>query len=245
LHFLAHKWKSQSVGFLPLLFTTIVRRLSEGVAEKVQTTRSTVNWTLDLLREWALHLLRTQAAAIFKEDRPIQSNSSANDATTSSKKRSHASMQDAAGPSSVSSGAVPSVLNDVMHRCLKSLNPWLAPLLPMLLTIFKQHHAQSRPHAVSQLELLLHLTTKSLYPAHRVPAPTQLQLDAPADGTPHGHEAIRQFLLTHRSAATNPSSEHATATNALELLCAHPFLPIGLVPNDESTSLWLSDEGEE
>lgn len=117
LLFLAQKWRGQSLPFLQMILVRIVQTLADEGAKQQHAgaTRTVDTWTLDLLREWAVHLVKNHPHVLFKEDRPTGAAGVGADAA--SKKRGHAAMQsESTSPSSA--------LDEVVHRCIKSLNPW-------------------------------------------------------------------------------------------------------------------------
>jgi hypothetical protein len=242
LLFLTHRLRSsssQQINLLALLLDTIVQRLS--AAPKQQQSATQQSWELDLSREWAMHLLQNHAALLFKDERSpdaAASNTAAATATTTpSKKRSHASM--AAAPAAAAtqqasdSSSRTSLIDALMHRCLKHLNPWLASLLPLLLPLFKQAHQQSpqRAEQIAQLEMLLHVTTRALYPNQRMAAPTNGAVSAAGGGAASAAASssalppprtafqaqqtlasVRAFLA-ERASAANAESNGALATS--------------------------------
>ena len=251
LQFLAHKWRTQQgLPFLTIILKAIIKRLAHDEGDnnsQQQTSDSSINWKKDLLREWALHLLKNHSTILFKEEPKYQHQHQHDSAETtsvpSSKKRSHSSMQNDASTNAHSN------VDELMYACLKSLNPWLAPLVPLILPYFKLAHngaSGKRRQAIMKMELLLHITMKSLYPNHPIKLPNQMKLD-PTPAVSDGE--IQSFIHQHQPstmASITGADTNANTTNvnsAIEAVKDFPFLPIGMSTNGDEMNLWIEDEG--
>lgn len=245
LQFLAHKWRTQqNLPFYGLLLKCMIGRLSGPSSSR---SPSQVDWPKDLVREWAVHILKTQAAHIFKEERTTTKEND-NSAATPGKKRTHAAMSDAASSSSASSTPL---IDELMYRCLKSLNVWLAPLVPLLLPCFKHAHSGAcgvSAVGLSNLDLLVHLTTSRLYPDQRTPKPNNININTNSDNT-HAEDtkkAMQEFIQAHKkqalSAVIAGESASSSSSAVLGRMADFPVMPIGMA-NQEQQSLWLENEG--
>lgn len=117
----------------------------------------------------------------------------------------------------------------------------LASLVPLLLPIFKRHHA-SRPESVSQLELLLHLATSRRFPQYRVAPPATITLNKPQ---PYAdvQASIQQVIDERRALEPTVGPKAARLPHdGIELVRDFPFVPIGLVPDQDDATLWIEDE---
>jgi len=253
--FLAHRLRSQQINLLGLLLTSLVQRLSTASKRTpVAVPASADTWALDLAREWSLHLLQTHSAALFKEERAdVSSNFSA----TPSKKRSHASMS--ASASTAPSAGQESLLDTLVHGCLKHLNPWLAPLLPLLLPPLKQIHPEHGAQ-IAQLERILHVTTRALYPNQQFAATSSAAKPsanaAAAVSSPDAAQTlatVREFLSSHSASrrystgAAASASAGASSRDGAALptrMLDFPLVPLGLAPGGMNVedSLWIEDD---
>jgi hypothetical protein len=125
----------------------------------------------------------------------------------------------------------------------------LAPLLPLLLPLFKQQHGD-RSAAVARLEMLLYLTTKSLYPTDRVMLPTSVTTAAAATvaaNPPPPVEAIRSFIDTQKASDSSDQSAQSSAAAPSSARCervsSFPFLPLGVAPGDVDSPAALLEDG--
>lgn len=125
----------------------------------------------------------------------------------------------------------------------------LAPLLPLLLPLFKQQHGDRAP-AVARLEMLLYLTTKSLYPADRVMLPTSVTTAAAAaakENPPATVDAVRSFIAAQQAAESAgqsaPSPAVAPSAARFERVSSFPFLPLGVAPGDVDSPAALLEDG--
>jgi hypothetical protein len=134
----------------------------------------------------------------------------------------------------------------------------LAPLLPILFPLSKkQHGAVQHTPAMQRLELLLHLTMRSLYKQHPMPAPAGMRVDAQASATSDSTaQKVQSFLASyaahHSSPKTHGDSTDAAVTAALAALEAgglpqrvsnFPFVPLGVAADNIDHDLWLNNEG--
>lgn len=94
------------------------------------------------------------------------------------------------------------------------------------------------------------MRTKNLYPSCALPAPSAAP-PAVERTTPPTKERVEEFLVQHRSVSTAADAAHASSTASsassaagqqVSAMVDFPFLPIGLAPTDDGTSLWLEDE---
>jgi hypothetical protein len=124
----------------------------------------------------------------------------------------------------------------------------LAPLLPLLLPLFKQQHGD-RSAAVARLEMLLYLTTKSLYPTDRVMLPTSVTTAAAATvaANPPPVETIRSFIDAQKAADSSDQSAQSSAAAPSSARCervsSFPFLPLGVAPGDVDSPAALLEDG--
>jgi len=118
LQFLSQRCKSQQLNLMHLLLSAMVGRMAARGAQLRPVAAGLIpqaDWELDLLREWAVHLVQTQAANLFRVDQ--------RDSASTPKKRAHAAAFQQQQQAQEGAARM-SPLDSIMHTVLVKLNPW-------------------------------------------------------------------------------------------------------------------------